>query len=440
MEVPMEVDSEDTINRKRNKRLILVMIGLLAAAAIAIGSMAFLTWFQDDEKVVYDAVTTALSDKGIFNFNGVNLNGSYDLKTKTGADSYKIDFDLASTNDRSQGTLDIKLKNSTNLNIVAMYKSDGSLFFMGKNMKDFVRESGGARVETCADNGECNSLNQEIEEEAKEAESNDENKDANTDEDSEEELSSDQTGLLSLIRYGRDIANIMDEKWYKANIDSLFTSSDIGDDSCIANSLKTIRSDVNDNLLKKAYIQNPFLNIVRIEKSPSNGSKVYVLKIDKERMVSFLNIVNHRDGFVKLNKCRGEAEPVKLTVDDLDFKSDLRVELTISNWKHVLKSIKVTGTLVDKSVMSFNSDINLGVQMPTTEPEECADEETLRGDLEAGLKGGMKQMYAVLANTECPKRDAQVIQSCKEQVINQGNQTIEKFKFNYPIDLSDLKL
>ena len=43
MEVPMEVDSEDTINRKRNKRLILVMIGLLAAAAIAIGSMAFLT-------------------------------------------------------------------------------------------------------------------------------------------------------------------------------------------------------------------------------------------------------------------------------------------------------------------------------------------------------------------------------------------------------------
>ena len=154
MEVPMEVDSEDTINRKRNKRLILVMIGLLAAAAIAIGSMAFLTWFQDDEKVVYDAVTTALSDKGIFNFNGVNLNGSYDLKTKTGADSYKIDFDLASTNDRSQGTLDIKLKNSTNLNIVAMYKSDGSLFFMGKNMKDFVRESGGARVETCADNGE----------------------------------------------------------------------------------------------------------------------------------------------------------------------------------------------------------------------------------------------------------------------------------------------
>ena len=179
---------------------------------------------------------------------------------------------------------------------------------------------------------------------------------------------------------------------------------------------------------------------MKIEKSPSNWSKVYVLKIDKERMVSFLNIVNHRDGFVKLNKCRGEAEPAKLTVDDLDFKSDLRVELTISNWKHVLKSIKVTGTLVDKSVMSFNSDINLGVQMPTTEPEEYADEETLRGDLEAGLKGGMKQMYAVLANTECPKRDAQVIQSCKEQVINQGNQTIEKFKFNYPIDLSDLKL
>ena len=86
----MEVDSEDTINRKRNKRLILVMIGLLAVAAIAIGSMAFLTWFQDDEKVVYDAVTTALSDKGIFNFNGVNLNGSYDLKTKTGADSWSF--------------------------------------------------------------------------------------------------------------------------------------------------------------------------------------------------------------------------------------------------------------------------------------------------------------------------------------------------------------
>ncbi len=436
----MEVDSEDTINRKRNKKLILVMLALLVVAAATIGVMAFLRWFQNDEKVVYDAITTALSNKGIFTSNGVNLNGSYDLKTKTGADSYKVDFDLASTNDRSQGTFDIELKNSTNLNITAMYKSDGSLFFMGKNMKDFVRKSGGARVETCADNGECNSLSQETEEKNNEDNSEEEKADSNSEESNSEETSSSSTGLLSLIKYGRDMANIMDEKWYKTNIDSLFTSKEISDDSCLTNSLKTIRADMNDDLLKKAYEQNPFFDIVRTETSPNNGSTVYVLKVNREVMTKFLNTVTHRDGFVKLNKCLGKSEPTTYTVDDLDFRNDLRVELTISNWKHKLKSLKATGTLVDKSTVSFNTDINLGVQMPTTEPSEYADEDTLKNDIEAGLKGGMKQMYAVLANTECPKRDAQVVQACKEQVINQGNQTIEKFKFDYPIDFDSLKL
>ena len=407
--------------KKRNKKLAVVTLVIIVLAVLTVAVMVFIKWFQNDDRVVIEAITKTFSNEGIFNDEGGNVKGYYKVEKESGAESYVVNFDVAETPKQIQGIFDLQMNQNAKMKITESYRQDGSLYIKGDDITSFVRRMGGDKVADCIEGGDCESEEELVEEE--------------TDEESKEkrrEDASDDDGLLDVVRYGQIMAGLMEGKWYKINVDEVVSAGN----TCITDGVERLSTDLTRGLISKYYNESPFLEVNKQLEKSNDEMLVFEVKINKDNLVEFLNKLDKVRSTVELYDCfDGQQEELK--VSDLAMRDDWRAELTISRWKHYVEKVKFYGTLEDNEKVELEANLSRKAALGIQEPNEAADAETLRKDIEEGSRGGMRLMYQEMASKECAKNTTshETLNACKEQVMKQAEKTLQEYKFEFPLKI-----
>ena len=399
--------------KKRNKKLAIVALVVILLATLAVAVLIFLSWFQNDDRVVIEAITKTFSNDGIFAEDGGNVKGYYKVTKENDVNSYRVDFDTAETSKKVQGIFDIQMNKNAKMKITGSYNQDGTLFIKGADLQSFVRRMGGEEVENCIEGGECESQ-EELEEEI-----------ANEEDEEVDE------GLLSVVQYGQILASALDDKWYKFAIDDVVGEGE----KCITEAGQKLSGDLSRGIVSKHYNEASFLEANKLL-DDSNDNTTYEVNINRDKLAEFLNKIDDQQSLLDMNYCFG-GKVKKLSVDDLMMRSDWRAELTISKWRHYLEKAKFYGTTEENDKIEMEMNFTRKAELGIKEPEDASDTEALRKDIEEGVRGGMRLMYQEMASKECAKNTSsqETLNACKEQVMKQAEKTLTEYKYKFPLKI-----
>ena len=400
--------------KKRNKRLKIVTLIVLLLAIFIVAALIFLRWFQNDDRVVIEAVTKTFSNEGIFSEKGGNLKGYYKVTKENNADSYTLNFDIAETAKQTQGIVDIEMEQNAKMKLTGSYGQNGTLFIKGTDLRSFVRRMGGDKVETCIEGGECE---EDVEMTAEEQNDEDELEDE---------------GLLTVVQYGQILAGLLEDKWYKLAVDDVIGEGD----ACIKDAGEKINGDLSRGMISKYYNETSFLEVNRLMDDQSEEVSTYEVKINKDKLTEFLNKIDKTQSIADMNYCFG-GKVKKIAVEDLMMRGDWKAELTISKWRHYLEKAKFYGTTEENEKIELEMNITRNAELGIKEPEEAATSEDLRKDIEDGVRGGMRLMYQEMASKECAKNTGsqETLNACKEQVMKQAEKTLTEYKYKFPLKI-----
>lgn len=397
---------------KRNKILKIVTLVVILLAIVIVAALIFLKWFQNDDRVVVEAITKTFSSEGIFGENGGNLRGYYKVTKESGANSYVVNYDIAETSQQTQGIVDIEMSQNAKMKLTGSYKQDGTLFIKGADLPSFVRRMGGDKVETCIEGGECE-------------------EDAESEEIMEEDEVAEE-GLLAMVQYGQILANLLEGKWYKIAVDDVVGEGD----ACIQEAGEKLAGDLTKGMISRYYNEASFLKVNRLLDEPNDDTIVYEVKINKDKLTEFLNKLDNTQSVADMNYCFG-GKVKKLAAEDLMMRGEWKAELSISKWKHYLEKAKFYGATEEHEKIEMEMNLTRKAELGIQEPAEAATAEDLRKDIEEGVRGGMRMMYQELASKECSKNTSSqaTLNACKEQVMKQGEQTLKDYKYKFPIKI-----
>ena len=304
--------------KKKTGLIIGVVLGAVVLISIVSAALVYFLWWQNPEKMVTDAISSAIMSKKMTADGKVVVDirdqGKIELNVKTATDSGKSKANIDAKLDIKGVEKNIPLKGD------AVLDSDGTIYVKINNFKDLY----GTLLEMVMESSSGGNLSR-----------------------SQIETYRDQT-----LRKMSSEIDKMGNTWMKISPDEIGSEY-----RCGINALKKIQSDESVRKeLVQIYQKNSFFTIKDSKISDRNGGRGFELQGDNSKLSKFSDELKNSSAGKALGKC-GKSNSYKSSESSSIDTASLKVWVDRSS--HELKALELKGDSKKVSVeISFDIDVN----------------------------------------------------------------------------------
>lgn len=304
--------------KKKTGLIIGVVLGVIVLIAIVSAALVYFLWWQNPEKMVTDAMSSAIMSKKMTADGKVVVDmrdqGKIELNVKTATDSGKSKANIDAKLDIKGVEKNIPLKGD------AVLDSDGTIYVKINNFKDLY----GTLLEMVMESSSGGNLSR-----------------------SQIETYRDQT-----LRKMSSEIDKMGNTWMKISPDEIGSEYKCGIDV-----LKKIQSDESARKeVAQLYQKNSFFTIKDSKISDRNGGRGFELQGDNSKLSKFSDELKNSSAGKALGKC-GKSNSYKSSESSSIDTASLKVWVDRSS--HELKALELKGDSKKVSVeISFDIDVN----------------------------------------------------------------------------------
>lgn len=281
------------------KKIIFLVIALIATTLIGFTLVGADLWYQNPDKVLNDSIINAFTSKtSIYDLKldatdevgiGQEMNLNLQLNAKQIDATGELDANLVATIDDEKYTIGAE----------AMLDDKGDLYFMVKDIKSII-----------------NKMKQEF-----------------------NNITPDMSSAIDKI-----VAKI-DSTWIKISSDDVSTyNKDLKKSKeCVNDALNQLKNDrAISSEVKSVYEKNPFI-VVDKELGINDGNFGYEVKGSNQNLKNFLDGLKETSLYKELNSC---DDNIKIDTTNMDTSEDIGenvpiVELWVNPWSHRISKINV---------------------------------------------------------------------------------------------------
>lgn len=335
--------------KKKTGLIVGITLGVIAAIVIIAAVLVYFLWWQNPQKMVTDAVSSAITTKR------ATANGKVVVDMQ---DSAKLELNIkaASVSDKAKVNID------ATLNVKAVEKKfslkgdvaidgDGTIYIKIDNLKDLYGDI----------------LDMIIEKQSVESGIN---------------LSKDQMKSYRDQALGRLDSQLdkVNGKWMK------ISPTEFTDDNnkCYADILKKVRSDENVRKeISQFYQKNSFLDVKDTKLSDRNGGRGFEVEVNRDKAAKFANQLKDSSIGKEIGNCK-KIDGGEVT-DSSAKKSTLK--LWVDSFSHELKALELKGKN-DKA----STEISLDVTMNKADEVDIPSNASSLKDFLAGFTSGLSSL------------------------------------------------
>lgn len=328
--------------KKKTGLIIGVVLGVIVLIAIVSAALVYFLWWQNPEKMVTDAMSSAIMSKKMTADGKVVVDmrdqGKIELNVKTATDSGKSKANIDAKLDIKGVEKNIPLKGD------AVLDSDGTIYVKINNFKDLY----GTLLEMVMESSSGGNLSR-----------------------SQIETYRDQT-----LRKMSSEIDKMGNTWMKISPDEIGSEYKCGIDV-----LKKIQSDESARKeVAQLYQKNSSFTIKDSKISDRNGGRGFELQGDNSKLSKFSDELKNSSAGKALSKC-GKSNSYKSSESSSIDTASLKVWVDRSS--HELKALELKGDSKKVSV-EISFDINMNKSEEIKAP---SDAESLKEFIEGFMSG-----------------------------------------------------
>lgn len=348
----------------RNKRLLLIGIIVGAVVLLGGGAAAYLSWYQNPEKVVFDSLmNTMKTEKGsvtgsaVIETDEVDVTIAIDAKGHTDASALKADVKL-----KLKGGQFANQELTISADTVAI--KNGDSYFKVSNIQKAMDSFVDSMIDAYAEEYRKSGM---------------------------QLTPQDIQQMRTMVKQQfQGVVSKIDGQWIKLSADDLKQSNENDSTTCVLEAFEKIAKDESmTRELYDVYTKNRFL-VVKESLGTKDGSFGYLLEINADAAKTFGNDIKNTQFDKELKKCDKDSTTEESTSADDDTKETLkngRFELWVDEWSHRATRVVFSGESPDsaKSKGKFSGDFKVDYNSQIDEIKAPDNAKSLK-EVEADIK------------------------------------------------------
>ena len=340
--------------KKRRTGLVVALVSLGVLLLLSGGTAAaYQFWYQNPEKVVGDALISAITARS------VNMAGVINYGQGEGPD-VKITIDGGNTSEAADYTATISFTydgNKFEIQGALIYTSDGSMYIKVEGVEDYLRSVFG-----------------------------------------------DYANQLLQTEYIQQLINQIDSKWIKIESSDLAEFNDSADTAaaCVQDLMKKVKTDSSYiSEVSDAYSKSSFFVVSESMGTESvNGvqSFKFAVDVDSQKLQSFSDEFNKLKLYKELKSCDAESfNDIKTifdsSADDIDTsKAGIKMNLWVGVLGHEITRLSIEDTEEDSSVSTLiEPDFNQ--QLVVSAPKDSITFDELNDEIQRIMDDFQNSLY-----------------------------------------------
>lgn len=353
--------------KKKNKKLLWGIISGVAAVLLIGGGAAAYAWYQNPDKVMFDAVVNSLSAKTSVADATMNI-------TSDTADA-KLVYSTKMNQERAGGNVKLTVTpkgeyeaiGDINLEADGVYEREGTIYFKVSKVKEAVEKTIDSYLETTA--AQAGGV-------------------------SAPEIAQAKQQIMDMVT---PIVDEIDDQWIKVTPEDIKDTTSSDSYNCFRTAFEELEKDRSlAQGVYKAYQANKFI-VIEKELGVKDGNVGYEIRSDKTKAEAFSKEFRNTEFGKKLAKCDESQTADDITNDvTADDAGDSNVQIWIGQWSHTLNRVVASGSDKDDNFkldfemnMKYNTPVTVDVPTNAKSIKEVTDK----------LESAMQNFYGTGSST-----------------------------------------